>query len=98
LALMRSALATRTADLPMADASHKDLPTDTDSAIVSGSLEATVGAIERMYGRLQGKPAVCLLSGGAAADLQPLLQIPLQSVDDLVLKGLARIAMSDNRA
>jgi hypothetical protein len=26
------------------------------------------------------------------------LQIPLQSVDDLVLKGLARIAMSDNRA
>jgi type III pantothenate kinase len=97
LALMRSALASNTADLPLADAAHKDLPTDTDSAIVSGSLEATAGAIERMFARLQGQTAVCLLSGGAAAELQPLLQIPLQPVDDLVLKGLARIAMSDNR-
>ena len=97
LNLMRTALAGNTADLPLAAAAHDTIPTDTDSAIVSGSLEATVGAIERMYLRLQDDSAVCLLSGGAAAELQPLLQIPLQSVEDLVLKGLARIALSDNR-
>lgn len=97
LNLMRAALARNTADLPHAEAVHDAIPTDTDSAIVSGSLEATVGAIERMYLRLQDASAVCLLSGGAAAELQPLLQIPLQNVEDLVLKGVARIALSDNR-
>lgn len=96
LNLMRAALAHNTADLPHANADHHSTPTDTDSAIVSGSLEATVGAIERMHARLPG-PAVCLLSGGAADELVPLLQIPLQQVDDLVLKGLACIALSDNR-
>jgi type III pantothenate kinase len=97
LNLMRTALAGNTADLPLAVASHAAIPTDTDSAIVSGALEATVGAIERMFSRLQGQPAICLLSGGAAGELQPLLQIPLQNVEDLVLRGLACIAMSDNR-
>jgi type III pantothenate kinase len=98
LELMRAALARNTADLPLAAANHDAVPTDTDSAIVSGTLEATVGAIERMYARLQGQPATCLLSGGAAASLEPLLQIPLRHVEDLVLQGLARIALSDNRS
>lgn len=97
LRLMRSALAGNTADLPLAEAEHSAIPTDTDSAIVSGSLEATLGAIERMYARLADSSAVCLLAGGAAGELQPLLQIPLQNVEDLVLRGLARIAVSDNR-
>jgi type III pantothenate kinase len=97
LRLMRAALAENTADLPLASAAHDIVPTDTDTAIVSGSLEATVGAIERMQARLKGGQALCLLSGGAAAELAPLLQIPLQIVDDLVLKGLARVAVSDNR-
>jgi type III pantothenate kinase len=97
LNLMRAALAHNTADLPLADALHAAAPTDTDSAIVSGALEATVGAIERMYARLGGKPAICLLAGGAATELAPLLQIPLQCLDDLVLRGLACIAMADNR-
>ena len=97
LNLMRAALARNTADLPMADAAYSALPTDTDSAIVSGTLEATIGAIERMFARLQGQPATCLLAGGAAAELEGLLQIPFQHVDDLVLKGLARIALSENR-
>ncbi|MDE2598774.1 MAG: type III pantothenate kinase [Rhodocyclaceae bacterium] len=98
LNLMRAALAHNTADLPLANAAHHTTPTDTDSAIVSGTLEATAGAIERMYARLDDATAVCLLSGGAAAEIVPLLQIPVQTVDDLVLRGLACIALSDNRS
>lgn len=97
LNLMRAALAHNTADLPLADAAHDMVPRDTDSAIASGALEATAGAIERMYARLGDASAVCLLSGGAAAEVRPLLQIPVHNVDDLVLQGLARIALSDNQ-
>lgn len=97
LNLMRQALARNTADLPLADATHQAIPTDTDSAIVSGTLEATAGAIERMYARLDDQTATCLLSGGAAAEIAPLLQIPVQGIDDLVLTGIACIALSDNR-
>ena len=35
--------------------------------------------------------AVCLLNGGAAGSLAPLLDIPLRQVDNLVLEGLARM-------
>ncbi|HWT53987.1 MAG TPA: type III pantothenate kinase [Rhodocyclaceae bacterium] len=98
LNLMRKALAHNTADLPLADAAHQAIPTDTDSAIVSGALEASAGAIERMFARLEDPTATCLLSGGAAAAIAPLLQIPVQSIDDLVLRGLACIALSDNRS
>lgn len=94
LDLMRRSLAHNTADLPLAEAAYTPQPRDTHAAIVSGSLEATVGAIERMYARLEQQPATCLLAGGAAAELQPLLHIPVQNVDDLVLRGLARIALS----
>ncbi len=94
LDLMRRSLALNTADLPLADATYNAFPQDTHAAIVSGSLEATVGAIERMYARLLHQPAACLLAGGAASELLPLLRIPVQSVDDLVLRGLARIALS----
>lgn len=96
LDLMRSALARNTANLPLARAEYASVPTDTDTAIVSGVLEATVGAIERMHARLGDVSAICLLSGGAAAQIAPLLQISLENVDDLVLRGLACIALSDN--
>ncbi|HTH95629.1 MAG TPA: type III pantothenate kinase [Rhodocyclaceae bacterium] len=96
LDLMRSALAKNTANLPLAHADYASIPTDTDTAIVSGVLEATVGAIERMHARLGDASAICLLSGGAADQIAPLLQMPLENVDDLVLRGLARIALSDN--
>ncbi|HTJ96878.1 MAG TPA: type III pantothenate kinase [Rhodocyclaceae bacterium] len=90
--LMRHSLARNTAQLPLANSDHAAVPTDTDAAIVSGVLEATVGAIERMFARVETQAPICLLSGGSAPLLQPLLHIPMQSMDDLVLRGLARIA------
>lgn len=95
--LMRRALASNTAQLPYANAAYAELPRNTGSAIVSGTLEASVGAIERMFARLKDAAAdkdeaMCILSGGSAAELQPLLTIPHRVVDDLVLHGLACLA------
>lgn len=93
LALMRAALATNTAGLPQAQGDFRELPTNTDDAIVSAALHATLGAVERMFGQVAALPAAtCLLAGGNAAALAPLLAVPLRRVDALVLEGLACIA------
>ncbi|MDO8790100.1 MAG: type III pantothenate kinase [Sulfuritalea sp.] len=89
LHLMRTALARNTADLPHAAGQYKAQPTNTDDAIVSGAIHATLGAIERMRATLN-KDALCLLSGGAAAELAPHLGLPHRLIENLVLEGLAR--------
>ena len=93
LTLMCAALARNTADLPHADGLYKSQPTNTDDAIVSGAIHATLGAIERMQATL-GDEALCLLSGGAAAELAPHLNPPCRLVDNLVLEGLARYSQT----
>lgn len=92
LALMHAALARDTADLPLARGRYLNAPRNTDDAITSGALHATLGAIERMRDALGGNPAV-LLSGGAAAELSPHVSAPLQVLDNLVLEGLAHFAV-----
>jgi len=95
--LMRAALAGNTAQLPLAAGEFKVLPRNTEDAIVSGCLQATAGAIERMFAPLLDQPgAVCLLSGGAAENLAPLLGIPCLGSDNLVIQGLARIDREPN--
>jgi type III pantothenate kinase len=89
LALMRASLARNTADLPHAAGHYRVRPTNTDDAIVSGAVHATLGAIERLRVTL-GDEALCLLSGGAAAELAPHMNLPCRLVDNLVLEGLAR--------
>lgn len=91
LDLMRKALARNTAGLPEARGLYRDVPTNTDDAIVSGALHATLGAIARMC-RPDGADFLILLSGGAADALAPHLDLPLRRVDNLVLEGLARVA------
>lgn len=92
LDLMRKALARNTAGLPEARGHFRAIPTNTDDAIVSGAVQATVGAIERMGRRFADTKFLCLLSGGAAKALAPHLELPLRCVDNLVLEGLARVA------
>ncbi|CAG0982164.1 type III pantothenate kinase [Rhodocyclaceae bacterium] len=93
LELMRTALAGNTAGLPLARGAFCELPRNTDDAIVSGALQATLGAVERMFAPLAGRAdACCLLSGGAAGELEPRLRIPLRRVGNLVLEGLAVVA------
>jgi type III pantothenate kinase len=94
LELMRTALARNTAGLPHAMGEFRELPRNTDDAIVSGCLNATLGAIERMFGSLKDD-ALCLLSGGAANPIALQVSIPYRGVPNLVLEGLARIAKSE---
>lgn len=88
--LMKRALATCTAGLPLAQGHISEEPRCTADAIETGCLHAQAGAIERMYGRLEAG-AVCLLSGGNARRIQPMLNIPVRAVDNLALEGLVRI-------
>jgi type III pantothenate kinase len=91
--LMRRSLARDTAGLPLAAGEPAEAPRNTNDAIVTGCLFAQAGAIERMFQRIDGQDrACCLLAGGAAARIAPLLAVPHRRVDHLVLRGLARIA------
>jgi len=96
LDLMRAALARNTAGLPEAIGQFAPLPTNTDDAIISGALQATLGAIERMAAHLC-RPATAdfsiVLSGGAADALAAHLALPVRRVEHLVLEGLAASAV-----
>jgi type III pantothenate kinase len=91
--LMRRSLASNTAELPFADGRYEATPRNTADAIASGCLNAQAGAVERMFRRIAASPdALCLVSGGGAVRLLPLLSVPSRHIDNLVLKGLAVVA------
>lgn len=87
LQLMRSALASGTARLPLAEGRIQDLPLTTEDAISTGIVDAACGAIERLQARVQG-PVLLLLSGGDAHRLAPHLPAAVHKVENLVLDGL----------
>lgn len=96
LEMMRRSLARNTAGLPEARGVYRELPTNTDDAIESGILHATLGAIERMATpprRPAGADFLCLLSGGAADALASHLDLPCRQCNELVLDGLAHGAL-----
>ena len=92
LDLMRASLARSTAQLALLAGEFRELPANTADAIHSGCLAAQAGAIERQFERIAAEPnALCLLSGGAADHILPLLRLPVRHVENLVLEGLACI-------
>ncbi|MGE5471754.1 MAG: type III pantothenate kinase [Bacteroidota bacterium] len=91
--LMRRALARDTAALPFADGHYVPLPRCTDDAIVTGCIEAQVGAIERAFARLGDKDACCVISGGNAELLACRLDIPYLLAHNLPLEGLRQLAL-----
>ena len=93
--LMRASLARNTAQLPLAEGEFRKEPRTTMDAIVSGCLHAQIGAIERMFNQLAAEPgAICLLTGGAAQQIAPYLNIPFELVENLILDGLVRFGAS----
>ncbi len=93
--LMRTSLAQNTVLLPLADGQFRAEPHNTRDAIVSGCLNAQIGAIERMFSRIASDPeARCLMTGGAAKCLAPHLSIPYTLVENLIFEGLVRFSAS----
>jgi len=97
LNLMLEALAAKTSGIRVASGKVQSFPTNTADAVWSGALSASSGVIERMREALEAAgemaPTV-LLSGGAADEIEPFVRGPCERVENLVLEGLARIAMS----
>ena len=92
LGLMLGALARGTAQLPQVApgtngyAAPPVFADHTSDAILSGCLAAQAGAIERACAALPAD--LCIISGGAAASVAPLLSVPHWMLDNIVLVGL----------
>jgi len=102
LKLMRDALVGRAETIreQMQSASHEQvrlLGADTGSAVVGGTLYAAVAVIDRVIADLRaelGSGLRCVLTGGDAPGVLPLLATRAHHEADLVLLGLTRIARS----
>ena len=95
LRLMLESLSTRTAGIRLEQGAFARFPVSTRDAVHSGAIQACVGAVERVRAALSEEghaPVTCLLSGGAAAVLEPRIPAPLRRIDNLVLEGLISIA------
>jgi len=96
--LMQNALTENTGSLEPGAGKFRDYPDRTADAIYSGALHAIAGAVERMFALLSstlGRVPDCILSGGAAQQLQPQLHVNATVVDNLVLEGLVMIAQEN---
>jgi len=95
--LMREALARSTAGLKKQEGRYTFFPATTADAIMSGAVNALAGTIERMQRFMheagEANPRV-VLSGGAAAAVEAVLNGAVEVVDNLVLEGLLRIALA----
>jgi type III pantothenate kinase len=97
LGLMAGALARNTAQLPQIEAGRvlsAGFADNTDDAILAGCLAAQAGAIERACAQLQA--AACIVSGGAAQYIAPVLTVAHRMVDNIVLIGLQRAATASD--
>jgi type III pantothenate kinase len=92
---MRQALGERFPVLANAQGEPHDWATDTGDAVVSGTLAAAAGLVERARRqaaeRLGIDPTV-VVTGGAGSDVGARLPFATVSAPDLVLEGLARLA------
>jgi len=93
--LMRFVLHEHTGRLPIQQGALREAPRNTLDAIETGCRHAQAGAIERLYrefAKSAGAP-LCLVGGGAGEHLMDELGMPRRYVENLVLDGLARIAL-----
>lgn len=94
--MMRDTLLTGT-HIPRIEPEERTEPwaSDTGTAIAAGSIEAPAALTERLFDRLAdqaGAEPTCILTGGDAQRLTPVLNVAIDSRPDLVLQGLAQLA------
>lgn len=88
--LMRQSLLGNTAQLEVGEGALIEFPLNTEDAIQSGLLRATLGAIQSQFALLVARhpDARCVVSGGGAEVVCACLDIPHTHRDNLVLQGL----------
>jgi type III pantothenate kinase len=89
-----------TGRLPIQEGAYRDMPRNTVDAIETGCRHAQAGAVERMYRvfrDLEPNP-LCIVSGGAGRVLVDQLAMPRRYIENLVLDGLAHIALTARAA
>jgi len=94
--LMRRALFEGTSGIGAAPPAPSGFPAmDTAGAVDTGVLYAVAGFIDRGVGAMRGvlgDGMRCIITGGGAGTVQPLLVVEAEAVPELVLQGLAIIA------
>jgi type III pantothenate kinase len=98
--LMRFVLHEHTGKLPIQEGGYREAPRNTLDAIETGCRHAQAGAVERMYRvfrDLELNP-LCIVSGGAGRLLVDQLSMPRRYIENLVLDGLAHIALTEPAA
>jgi type III pantothenate kinase len=102
IALMRRALIAGTAGIDAAaPQAGAVFARDTATGVAAGVLHAAAGGVERIVRAMAerlGDPPECLLTGGDAGLLAPLLGARCRSVPDLILEGLAIVADARGKA
>jgi type III pantothenate kinase len=95
--LMRFVLHEHTGRLPFDEGQYRDTPRKTSDAIESGCRHAQAGAVERLYRVLRDIELnpLCIVAGGAGRALVDQLSMPRRYFENLVLEGLAHIAVSE---
>lgn len=96
--LMQRSLTGATAGLQTGGGDYASFPRNTADALLSGAIQASCGAIQRQYALLGDATAPVLLGGGAAPLLQAHLNLPVQMLDNPVLRGLWLIARETDKA
>jgi len=94
---MRFVLHEHTGRLPIQEGKATEMPRNTFDAIETGCRHAQAGAVERMYRvfREVAQAPLCIVAGGAGRALVDQLSMPRRYVENLVLDGLAHIAVSE---
>ncbi|MBK8162014.1 MAG: type III pantothenate kinase [Gammaproteobacteria bacterium] len=100
LVLMRRALFDKTADIgpAMGNSPSRDIPQlaqDTRGGVMGGTLYAAASLIERVVRDADesvGGGMTCILTGGDAVTIRPLLSADFRFEPELVLQGLAIVA------
>lgn len=98
--LMRQALQVGTARVGDVGGDWRAFPRTTADAVQSGILTALCGAIQQQHARLAelaGTLPACLLTGGDAETLRPNLSVAAELAPELVLEGLACVAVEKGR-
>lgn len=99
-ALMARALAEGTQLRPGITEAADRLGLSTDECIANGALAAVAALADRAFGRVRaehGDAVRCVVTGGAAPALIPVLETGVAHDPDLVLAGLALLAEEDGK-